>query len=880
MKKIFTLVAFTLITFALLAQSGDGYNPENPGDPAIDGYSHNVKILVEPSVGGYVSISGFTMIEGYTKTVYAYSYSNYKFVAWKQNGELISTANSLTITMGTTDLEYTACFEYDPGNPGDPSIDGYVHEVNIYAEPSDGGYFSSSSFTMVEGSTKNVYAYSDENYRFLAWEQDGNVVSYSNPLKITMGTTDLTYTGIFEYVPDIPLTGEILLSNTNYVYNGYYQYPEWQFSDPSMDSLVQNVDYKVIIENNLYPGEATLKVVGIGFYTGTLSTTFYIEKASMTETQYKLSLPEIDITFDAQSHGAKVSTSYGVGEVTIYYESVDNMDTTTAEPFYPGCYNVYLEIAEGPCYYGMEMRIIGSFCIYEFNADEWEILKVIHSDLLQKGWSQPWDMSQGVEAVSTFMGLTIREGRVREIDLCDMALSGEFPIDVLSLSQLQKLNLSNNFLYGNVDDVIETSVQYQSLTYMDISNNKFAGNIGLFAQAFPNLNFLSAHSNKLEDVEPMISPNVSTLYLDSQTMDRIMEVHANDLKYDIMITKVPTLLLYDHYSQSYNKPIELYCTTKDDWKLILALYGGEIYLYNDDNVYKGTSGDTLSVSAMGYYDYNACNLRMKLNFDEGDTNFDGHINVLDLQNVINNVFSEYNNKLFNFTAANLQSNDDYIDVLDVIALVNKLMSDVIPVRQNFDVIDESITDACLYWRDNQLILETTKDIAALDIILSNEGNVMWNTDLNMTVSYSESIDNHHIIVYSLSGRFIPEGENVLLTTNKICDVRSLLLADKNASEVKVDVEIIDVVNLKENKENDIRCQYNGEQLQLNISSPHAELNWNVFTIDGNLLSEGILPASITGVVDLCPIKTHTAMIVVVRDSYGLVLTQKINTINK
>lgn len=56
-------------------------------------------------------------------------------------------------------------------------------------------------------------------------------------------------------------------------------------------TLTPNVDYIYAFENNRFPGTATLTVVGIGNYTGVLSTTF------------KINTPSFKVTFDSKSFG-------------------------------------------------------------------------------------------------------------------------------------------------------------------------------------------------------------------------------------------------------------------------------------------------------------------------------------------------------------------------------------------------------------------------------------------------------------------------------------------------------------------------------------------------------------------------------------------------
>lgn len=96
------------------------FNPANPGDPYLDGYTHKVSVYVSPSMAGWTNNNSFLMKEGDQTWLYAYPHSSFKFSCWKQDGKIISTDRELPITMGSQNLEYTAQFVFDPTNPGEP----------------------------------------------------------------------------------------------------------------------------------------------------------------------------------------------------------------------------------------------------------------------------------------------------------------------------------------------------------------------------------------------------------------------------------------------------------------------------------------------------------------------------------------------------------------------------------------------------------------------------------------------------------------------------------------------------------------------------------------------------------------------------------------
>ena len=71
----------------------------------------------------------------------------------------------------------TAWGQYDPPNPPEPA--GSLR-ISLVAEPAEAGYFNcEKEVAVTEGESYYLYAYSRGDYRFVAWEQDGKVISTS-----------------------------------------------------------------------------------------------------------------------------------------------------------------------------------------------------------------------------------------------------------------------------------------------------------------------------------------------------------------------------------------------------------------------------------------------------------------------------------------------------------------------------------------------------------------------------------------------------------------------------------------------------------------------------------------------------------------------------
>ena len=223
MKYLYSLLFVWMMSLTAWAQSGVDYDPENPADPAV---FYTLTMEATPRSGGRVETSRMSVEAGQTVYCYAYAKTGYVFKQWMMGDSLVSTQSSFRYTMPAQNVALVAFFEYEgynPENPGDPFADGYKHNVRVYATPSVGGYFNSSSFTLTEGEVTTIYAYPRNGYKFEAWMQGNTVVSTDNPLTIKMGTKNVEYKAVFTYNPENPAnpftnyfdpkTGEVIIDD-------------------------------------------------------------------------------------------------------------------------------------------------------------------------------------------------------------------------------------------------------------------------------------------------------------------------------------------------------------------------------------------------------------------------------------------------------------------------------------------------------------------------------------------------------------------------------------------------------------------------------------------------------------------------------------------
>lgn len=639
-------------------------------------------------------------------------------------------------------------------------------------------------------------------------ESQYELKTYRN--NVNAGTASFNIEGVFPFtigrktytftITPQPFSGELHLSETAFVYNGQSFTPDWQFSNVNYTNLEYDKDYTMAWSNNKFPGTGTLTVTGKNNYTGSLTANISIDKAPLADNLFTLNLPNEDITYDEQSHGASITKSEGVGDATFTYLKQGESERTAAQPTEPGDYAIYLEVADGSLYYGRPVTQVGSFSIYQFNANEWAILQTVLPQLTEMGWSQPWDASQGMKSVSTIQGLNIEKGHITGFNLANQNLTGTFPFAILALPQLQNIDLANNKLSGDIGTATyafaqQHPEQMENVKTLNISGNQLTGNVSLFANSFPSLTSLNASENCLEDVYPAISPSVTELNLSKQTIIRVVPWYLANLSASDMATKVPSILLYDHANQTWKTDINLQCTTDDNsWGMTMAYQNGQLSIpyVSEQNTYYGESGDTLNVAVLNSNGTReGSTFRIKLSFDEGDGNFDGQVNVLDLQATINYMFEEYQNKPYNFTAANLWK-DEVINVQDAVSLVNILLegnSASAPARAyNHAQRVTSITsgdDVTVFVADGKLVINAAVPVSSFDIVVSTGSKFSMNepiTSAGFTCTVKHTDNEVHLVGYSLSGATLPVGENVLGTLNEGVVTYSML-ADAEANEI-------------------------------------------------------------------------------------------------
>lgn len=451
---------------------------------------------------------------------------------------------------------------------------------------------------------------------------------------------------------------------------------------------------------------------------------------------------------------------------------------------------------------GWTLKVEGLDCLYDLvDATDWDLLQAIYKSMGSgSGWIKTWDFSHKDYTNKYLSGVTTREGHVVGIDLSKNGLTGQFPVAFTSLPYLESLNISGNTLSGDIGMTMAAYAKTHTdiatkLTSLDISDNQFTGNIGLFAASLPNLQSLDASHNCIEDVYPMISTGVTSLNIGKQSINRIVDMDFSNFTVESMAEKLPSILLYNHAQQSFSSEINILCTTgelpdyRNNWSVILSYKNGKatVPYASAANVYYGQSGDVLNAGVVNDNgSLEGSTFRIKLNFNNGDVNFDGQVNVLDVQTDVMYIIDNYKKRPFNFTAANLWP-DEQINVQDIVPLVNLLFETETAaapmVRRSANT---SEAEATVFCRSGSLVVNTMRPVAAFDITLSdcNDINLKTLSQQGFVCESRQTRNGLRLIGYSLSGNTLPVGETIVGKMNTPdATVNSVQLADSDALEI-------------------------------------------------------------------------------------------------
>lgn len=202
------------VTVTVTGNVEDTPEPPAPPQPSV---KYTVTLSVDPQGGG-LATGGGEVEAGKQITITATPATGYSFVGWQENGGVVSTSDRYTFPV-TTDRTLTAVF----------AVIVPTYTISVSIDPAGSGTVSGAG-AYEEGQTVTLTAAPGEDYKFSAWQENGETVS--KELEYTFpASSDRALVAVFAVVPTSRLpegyteleyiqTDEKCKINTGFVVNG------------------------------------------------------------------------------------------------------------------------------------------------------------------------------------------------------------------------------------------------------------------------------------------------------------------------------------------------------------------------------------------------------------------------------------------------------------------------------------------------------------------------------------------------------------------------------------------------------------------------------------------------------------------------------------
>ena len=545
------------------------------------------------------------------------------------------------------------------------------------------------------------------------------------------------------------------------------------------------------------------------------------EKQTLTQDLIHLSCLDKETYLNGGPEAVYVDWFEGMGNYRVYYTDAKGNKTTTM-PTKGGSYTISLEFEEGPYYKPATFNDIATFNVQEIADEDFALLWDFYSKTYDPtGAKSTWTGSGGggapanwklvkghKESAVGIFAVKWKGGHVEEINMGTGTSiynlnANETPVSLFALPKVKKIEFANAEFYGNISDKVEEwlasgKTLSPTLEYLDLQRNKLEGNIATLANALPALKTLDVHENYFSAVYPALSETLENVNISSQTIpdNLVSTVDLGNMTEAGFFSTLPSIVFYDPATRTYADDISITLVDpKNGYNLNINYEGSEDYTVSGSGTWKSLSGTRVQAR---YTDSSnkTTTFRADFLFSQGDVDFNNAVNVSDLQQSINYLFREsyYPNSRYNFAAGDLVA-DNSINVLDIVKHVDLLLSQELAPAGSRPALTrqpvQSLPEASLYLQKGCLVLNASRPVAALDIMLEASDDSQFSAlsaqlPSGMTSSRKIMADGQlHLVIYSLSGKTIPAG--VTTIASGICDssVSNAALVDGEARQLSV-----------------------------------------------------------------------------------------------
>lgn len=484
---------------------------------------------------------------------------------------------------------------------------------------------------------------------------------------------------------------------------------------------------------------------------------------------------------------------------------------------------------------------------------DWLILKEAYQQMDNgKTWITPWYFGSESRSVAGLPGVHVRDGRVVSIDLKSNNLTGSFPYTLLQLPALTTLDLSHNQLSGQVDNNMLLDKMSGSINIIDISYNQLEGNIGALIAQMDETDVLIANHNLFTQLTPALDADTEkSIDLAYQTISGTVSLDINDEPASFL-NALPSIL-----SNGYDKNLSITIADKRSnptWRLdvetgeqllVSPVSGKNVYRENRDFENHCVVNNGLAVGTT---------FKALLVFDDGDANYDGDVDILDIQTLLSYMFNEWpNTQLFNYTAANLLA-DSRINVQDIVKTVNIILDT--PVDGNSGAnrrkgADNDMPANIAYLSDGALCLQLAEPVTVISLTIEGASTAHIRSMLpaGEWQCMMKTVGNQtRVVFFSPMGSVLTEGTHQLLQLSADeAEMVDIQLANQEAHFVGAGISDSAPTAIASMAASDARCVVSGQGIDLTLQEGMKSALMKIYATDGRLIHTFTLQDASAGI---------------------------------
>ncbi|MAZ61218.1 MAG: hypothetical protein CMG50_03460 [Candidatus Marinimicrobia bacterium] len=166
----------------------------------------------------------------------------------------------------------------------------------------------------------------------------------------------------------------------------------------------------------------------------------------------------------------------------------------------------------------------------------------------------------------------------------------------------------------------------------------------------------------------------------------------------------------------------------------------------------------------------------------GDVNNDGSIDVVDIVRLVNIIINSGNPTDQDELCASDINEDGIINVQDIVIITGIILSND---RLGINTRSRIVNEVDVKIENNSFNLKTEGSIRGLEMIINSEDAIFINNDIDMDIAYNINEDKHHIVIYSIEGKFIRHGNHKLFESAGFFEVEQMLAVNSNNEPVNI-----------------------------------------------------------------------------------------------